>query len=374
MNFAAVPGLASIKEKLIRSVQEGKVPHAQLFEGTEGALNLPLALAYTTYLHCQNRSSTDSCGACAACSKSLKYIHPDTSFVFPLANIKGDKDEDRFKADILKTWRQFLLEQPFGNAADWANFYGGEDKLAIISKDESREIIKTLSLKPFESKFKVMIIWQPESMHSSAANGILKILEEPPPNTFFILVANAPERLLPTITSRTQIVRVPLLTDEEIEQYVTDATTVEPARLSEIVQLANGNLRLALSLTTESEDHNHDRFSQWMRACYKRDFAKLVSMADEFHELDKLAQNHFLNYSLSMLREVIVHLAQATSINRSKGQEFKFVQDFSKVLNVIKVERCVSLINEASYFLERNGSAKMIFLDLSLQISKAIYP
>jgi DNA polymerase-3 subunit delta' len=374
MTFASIPGSSYVKQKLIQSVKEGKMPHAQLFEGKEGALNLPLALAYAAYIHCQNRGEEDICGTCPACSKSLKYIHPDTSFVFPLGNIKADKDEDRFKAEILKTWRQFLLEQPFGNLNNWANFYGGEDKQAIISKEESREIIKTLSLKPFESSFKIMIIWQPEYMHPSAANGILKILEEPPPNTFFLLITNYAERLLPTIISRTQRVLVPLLSDAEIENYLANKANVEESRISELVQLADGNLNLALSLTEQEENSNHERFSNWMRACFKKDYAKLVGLADDFHEVDKLSQRTFLQYSLSMVREVILYLAGAKEINRAKGSELKFVQDFSKILDVDKLDKANKLINESSYFLERNGSAKMIFLDLSLQLSKTINP
>jgi DNA polymerase-3 subunit delta' len=176
MKFADIPGLEAVKERLIRSVKDGKVAHAQLFSGRPGTLNLPLALAYTNYLHCRDRKGNDSCGVCPACSKSGKYVHPDTHFVFPVGNIKGDKDDERFKADILKTWRAFLLEQPYGNLDDWAASYGGEDKMAIISREESREIIRALSLKSFESPFKVMIIWLPEYMHASASNVILNII------------------------------------------------------------------------------------------------------------------------------------------------------------------------------------------------------
>src|SRR5687768_10161256 len=229
MRFVDIPGIADIKKLLIDAVKNHHAAHAQLFVGSEGALNLPLALAYATYLHCENPGE-DACGVCLACSKNLKYIHPDTHFVFPLSNIKGDKDEDRFKADILKSWRSFILEQPFGNLDDWTNYYGGEDKQALISREGSRDIIKTLSLKPFESPHKVMIIWQPELMHPSAANGILKILEEPPPHTYFILVTNAADRLLPTIISRTQIVSVPLLSDNELETELTKINSTDKSR------------------------------------------------------------------------------------------------------------------------------------------------
>ncbi len=372
MKFSSIPGLSEVKAMLIDSVKSNHNAHAQLFLGKKGALNLPLALAYSTYLHCQNKGETDSCGACAACTKSLKYIHPDTNFVFPLSNMKGDKDEERFKADMLKNWRQFLIEQPFGNLDDWTNFYGGEDKLALISREESREIIRSLSLKPFESKFKVMLIWQPEYMHPSAANGILKILEEPPPNTFFFLVTNAAERLLPTILSRTQIIQVPMLTDQEIEQYLAAKPDLEETRRKKIVQQAEGDLNLAIKLIDTEEDHNQEIFTNWMRSCFKKDYGSLVGLADNFHELDKMSQRNLLNYGQNMIRETLLHRAGATQINRATGNELKFIQDFSKVMTTSKIEKTNQLMNEAGFFLERNGSAKMIFLDLSIQISTII--
>lgn len=369
MKFADIPGLQAVKERLTRSVRDGKVAHAQLFSGKPGTLNLPLALAYTTYLHCQQRTENDSCGVCPACSKSAKYVHPDTHFVFPIGNIKGDKDDDRFKADILKTWRSFLLEQPYGNLDDWAAAYGGEDKVAIISREESREIIRTLSLKSFESPFKVMIIWLPEYMHPSASNGILKILEEPPANTFFILVTNAADKLLPTILSRVQIVTVPLLTDDEVEGWL-EQFTGDKHKLDQAVQLAEGDPNLARKLLDVEEDDHQQRFADWMRACFRKEYGKLVSLADEFHEADRTMQRNFLQYSLGMLRETLLHRSGATSINRVKGSELKFIQDFSKVMTVEKIEASGQLISESNVFLERNGSAKMIFLDLSLQVSK----
>jgi DNA polymerase-3 subunit delta' len=369
MRFVDIPGLTSVKERLTRSVNDGKVAHAQLFSGKPGTLNLPLALAYATYLHCQNRQANDACGVCPACSKSLKYIHPDTHFVFPVGNIKGDKDDERFKADILKTWRAFLLEQPFGNLDDWAAAYGGEDKVANISREESREIIRTLSLKSFESPFKVMIIWLPEYMHPSAANGILKILEEPPANTFFILVSNAFDRLLPTIISRLQIVQVPVLSDDEVEGWLEQFTD-DKHKLSHAVQFSEGNAGLAKKLLEVEENHHQQQFADWMRACFKKDYGRLVAFADEFHESDKTMQRNFLLYGLGMLRETLLHRSGATAINRAKGGELKFIQDFSKVMTVDKIERSGQLISESSVFLERNGSAKMIFLDLSLQVSK----
>lgn len=374
MKFAEIPGLAETKKTLIDSVKSNHIAHAQLFVGAEGALNLPLALAYATYIHCQNRQEDDSCGKCSACSKSLKYIHPDTHFVFPLSNVKNDKDDERFKAEILKSWRTFLLEQPFSDLDDWTTSYGGEDKLALISREESREIVKALSLKPFESQFKIMIIWQPEFMHPSAANGILKILEEPAAHTYFILVTNAADRLLPTIISRTQIITVPLLADKEVENYLVEKKSIERKRASSITQLAEGNLNLAFKLTENEEDDSAPFFIDWMRACFKKNFGGLVSSSEEFHALDKLRQRNIMHYGMNMMRESLLKSAGADDLHRIQGEELKFIQDFSKVMNVYKIEKSYSLMNDATYHLERNGSAKMIFLDLSLQLAKTINP
>ena len=368
MLFKSIPGNHEQKALLVQSIANGKLAHAQLFHGPEGALNLSLAVAWATYLHCENRGAEDACGVCAACSKSLKFIHPDTHFVFPLANVEGDKDEERFKATILKQWRVFLGQHPYGTPDTWAALYGGEDKQALISREESREIIKALSLKPFESKYKVMIIWQPETMHSSAANGILKILEEPPPHTYFILVTNHAEQLLPTILSRTQAVSFPLLEDEDLDEQLV---AVEPDTLKrkKLVQLAEGNLSAALELAKEEENQYSSRFATWMRACYRNNFQEILPMSEEFHEMDRMGQRNFIQYAMLMLREIMLARAGAPSLSRTNGEERVLAQNMSKVLPVPSLERTYHVLNDASYHLERNGSAKMIFMDASLQIS-----
>jgi DNA polymerase III subunit delta' len=373
MNFADIPGLQETKQLLIDSVKGNHIAHAQLFAGARGVLNLPLALAYATYLHCQNKGD-DACGVCSACSKSLKYIHPDTHFVFPLSNIKNDKDEERFKADILKSWRSFLTEQPFGELDDWTTFYGGEDKQAAISREESREIIKALSLKPFESPYKIMIIWQPELMHPSAANGILKILEEPAAHTYFILVSNAADQLLPTIISRTQRITVPPLSTQEIENFIIERKAIEVKRAARVAKLAEGNLNLAITLAESEEDDNAPIFIDWMRACYSyKRMGDLVTLADNFHQLDKLRQRTLLKYGMDMMRESLLSLSNTPELHRIQSDELEFIKKFSAQLSVKKIDKTYTLMNSAFYHLERNGSAKMIFLDLSLQIAKTIH-
>ena len=374
MRFSAIPGLSEEKSMLIEAVSTNHIAHAQLFLGADGALNLPLALAFATYIHCENKTANDSCGTCAACSKNDKLIHPDTHFVFPLSNVKSDKDEERFKAEIMKSWRSFLLEQPFGNLDDWTNYYGGEDKQAIISKEESRGIIKTLSLKPFESKYKVMIIWQPELLHPFAANGILKILEEPAPHTFFILVTNAADKLLPTTVSRTQLITIPLLSDLQVEQTLIGQYATDPGRASKIARLAEGNLNYAIKLIDSEEDNNLKLFTEWMRACFKKSYGVLVTLAEDYHALDRLSQKNLISFGMNAMRDTLLKISGSSSMIRSKGDELDFIEGFSKVMDLEKIEKSYTLMNDASYHLERNGSAKMIFLDLSLKLSMTIKP
>src|SRR5690606_5511616 len=287
---------------------------------------------------------------------------------------KDEKDEERFKAEVLKSWRSFLLESPYGTLDNWTSYYGGENKNALISRNESREIIKSLALKPFESPFKVMIIWRPELMHPSAANGILKILEEPPPHTYFILVTNAADQLLPTILSRTQILSVPLLQDDEIAAWLSKHRNVPPEAAAKVALLADGKLAEAIRISDGEEEDHTQKFIDWIYACYEHKYGILVNMADAFHELDKIGQRHRLAYCLSMIRETLLELFNAEKIRRSRPEQGDFISRFAEKMDMKKIERAYVLLNDASYHLDRNGSAKMIFLDLSIKMAETVRP
>ncbi|MGD1957556.1 MAG: ATP-binding protein [Fulvivirga sp.] len=371
MRLSEIGGLEEVQNKLVQAVKSGQVPHAQLFMGKQGSPNLPMALAYATFLNCENPSDNDSCGTCASCIKMDKYIHPDVHFVFPVSSTKNITGKDVVSTNFLTEWRSFLLDSPFGNMNQWATVFGGEDKQANISKEESRQIIKYLSLKAFEAKYKVMIIWLPEFMHPSAANGILKILEEPPEKTVFLLVSNDHEKLLTTILSRTQRVTIPQFTDQELTQSLIDKHGVEETRARQLAHLANGDLQAALRFMNSVEDDNHQLFADWMRDCFKRDFTSMVKRADSFHAMNKVAQKSLLLYGITMLRESLIRNT-VPDLARVSGEEGKFLENFSKVMNPDKVAAISEKLNEAHYHLERNASAKMMFLDLSLQISMII--
>lgn len=370
MRFQDIPGLVSKKQQLISAINNGNIAHAQLFAGKAGSPGMALALAYATYLNCESPGE-DACGECASCVKNHKFIHPDVHFVFPVSSTKEVKSEDAISERFLPAWRQFLLKTPYGSAEDWANMFGGENKQLNISKRESREIIKGLSLKAFEGKYKVMILWLPEYMHPAAANGILKILEEPPENTVFLLVSQEPEQLLSTITSRTQMVIIPKFEYADIKTLLVEYHQVSDEQADKIAPLADGNINQALKLLDHSDDNSQSMFADWMRFCFKRQFAELVGLADVFHTSSKLSQRSLIKYGLTILREALVS-NNATDIHQVQGEALEFSKKFGSALNESKITTISELMNEALYHLERNGSPKMIFLDLSLQIAARI--
>lgn len=371
MQFSEITGLSEVKQHLINSVANNHLAHAQLFLGPEGSANLAMALAFATYLNCENRQESDACGKCPACTKSGKLIHPDLHFVYPVSSTKKIVGKDVLSINFINEWRSFA-KNPYGNISDWGNFYGGENKQVNISKGESRQIIRNLSLKAFEGRFKIMIIWMPEYMHPSAANGILKVLEEPPENTIFLLVANDVEKLLTTILSRTQSLRIRAFTDPEVEQFLVEKHFVDTTRARQIAQVADGNLNEALRLLDQTEDDNHKLFREWMRFCFTKDFSKMIEWADHYQKMNKVSQQTLLKYALTMIRESLISYFSPGSLQRLNGEELEFVKNFSGVMNPDKLEKITNSLNEAYYHLERNANAKILFADLSLQIAGII--
>ena len=372
MKFADISGLTDVKERLIGAVNNHHIAHAQLFLSKNGGSNLPLALAYATYLNCEQPVENDSCGTCSSCSKNAKFVHPDVHFVFPVSATKNITGKDVVSTNYLTDWRSFLVENPYRAINDWANTFGGENKQVNISKEESRQVIKNLSLKVFEGKYKVMIIWLPEYMNSSAANGILKILEEPPKGTIFLLVCNDDEQLLTTILSRTQIVKIRPLTDVEMGDLLVSRFEINEEKATKIAYLANGNVSEAFGMLDSEENESQVLFKEWMRMCFKRDFGAMVLMAEDFHKMSKIDQKNLFQYGISTMREALITNLEVHEVIKVTGEEKAFVENFGKVLDVDKVTYISEQLGEAIYHLERNASPKITFLDLSLRIAKRI--
>ncbi|MCB0505064.1 MAG: DNA polymerase III subunit delta [Cyclobacteriaceae bacterium] len=373
MRFKDIHGLAPTKAMLLSGIRNNHVAHAQLFAGRPGSPALSLALAYATYLNCENPGDEDVCGQCPSCAKNQKFVHPDVHFIFPVSSTKNVAAKDASSRLFLKEWREFLLTTPYGSLQDWSTLYGGEDKQALISTKEKQTITNDLSLKAFEGKYKIMLIWLPELMHPNAANGILKVLEEPPENSVFLLVSEQPDRLLTTIQSRVQRLNIPSFSDQELSELLVAAHGIQEERSKQLAHLADGSLRLALHLSTEAEEDNYAQFSHWMRLCHQRQMNDLVDNAEEFSKLTRGAQNAFLQYGLSMFREALISASSThDGLLRVENQEKTFVSNFGKALSVDQIQKMAELISEAMYHLERNASAKILFMNLSINISKVI--
>ncbi len=368
MKFADITGFEEEKQQLIHTIKSGKVAHAQLFLGPEGSPNLSLALAYITYLNCTSPSDTDSCGECASCRKNQKLIHPDVNFAFPVSSTSKITGKDVVSVSFLNEWRNFVIQDPYNNASGWNSYFGGETKQLNIPREESRHIVKNLSYKSFEGNYKIMLIWLPEYMNAAAANAILKILEEPPPNTVFILVSHDEKKLLSTILSRTRMIRIRPFKDEEIKQILIDHHFVEEEKAQQISHIADGNITEALRLVREVEDDSHIMFRDWMRLCFMGNFPELVSWSDKFRKMSKVEQQTLFHYGLSILREALITKSNEMSLSRLMGEELEFIKKFIKVLDMDTIQKITQELNEAYYHIERNAHSKILFLDVSLRI------
>lgn len=371
MFFAQIPGLAETKQSLIKAVHNNHIAHAQLFVGSDGSANLAMALAFATYINCEDKLATDSCGKCVSCNKYNKLIHPDLHFVFPVSTTKS-VSKDPMSTLFMKEWRSFIAENPFGDVNTWANHIDAENKQLNISVEEARNIVKTISMKAFEAEYKVLIIWLAENMHPSASNAILKVLEEPPVKTVFLLVTNNSERIITTILSRTQRVKIRAFRDEEIKSELVNKHGIEERKAQQLAYLAHGNMNHGLQLVNEVEEDSHEMFRTWMRHCFKRNnVADLISAGEDFQKKGREGQKSLFLYGLHMMRECLI-FPYSRELIRLQQEEFQFVEGFSKIANGQKVEAISKQLTEACYHIERNGNAKIIFLDTSLNISSIL--
>lgn len=374
MLFSSIPGLAETKERLIQAIKNNHLAHALLFHGPEGAANLKMALALATYVNCENQGEQDACGTCSSCQKMSKLIHPDLNFTFPVpGSLVKEDDEKGKKVDILGPWRDFVINKPYANLQDWIYHNGFEKKQLNISKAAAKLIIQTISLKSFEGGYKTVLIWMPELMHTAAANALLKVLEEPPAKTLFLMVAHQPEQLLTTILSRTQKVLVRAFSDDEIKEHLITQGLCSKEAALQISPLANGNMREAYRLIDQVVDENTAKFRDWMRICFTLDINNIMSWADNFQALDKEGQKALLLTGLNILRESLLKRSQLEELMRTAPSDREFIENFSlKALTENKILGIYQLLNTAHYHLERNASAKILFADLSFDMAKVL--
>lgn len=373
MQFKDIPGHEHTKQLLIQTVKENRISHAQLFLGPEGCGKLALAIAYAQYISCPNRTDTDSCGQCPQCQKYQKLIHPDLHFVYPVVSGKGSTKP--VSDDFIADWRKFVNHRNYHRIDDWYDFIGSENSQGAIFAQESQEIIKKLNLKTFESEYKVMIIWMPEKMNETCANKLLKMIEEPPEKTLFVLVAENEEMILTTIRSRTQLIKI---SKPDIQDIVTalhsefpdsDAVTLENSAM-----LADGNYLEAVQVlkqfrTGQVEIPEFELFTTLMRESFSSHYDAIIKLSETLSKLGREKQKKFFDYCQRLVRECFMLSSVSRDLVRLTPGEMKFAEKFSPFIHSGNISALSELFAEACRNIERNAYGKLVFTDLAIKIS-----
>ena len=376
MQFRDIIGLENGKTQLRTAVREGRIAHAQLFAGPAGVGKLALAIAYAQYLACPHRTEEDSCGVCPNCLQYAKLQHPDLHFAFPIVK----SDEGDVCDAYAEKWRGLVTENKYFDLDDWYRVMGVETKQGMIYEKESSEILRKLSLKSFSGGYKIMIIWQPEKMNTTCANKLLKLLEEPPVMTLFLLVSEQPEQLLSTIISRTQEVRIPRLSEDVIAQgLLAEYSWLSPQEANNVAHMANGSYLAALKMMNESEDNKgyFEDFVALMRNAWlvgqRKNYDALLKlrqwsleMADS--KVGREKQKAFLQYAQKQVRENYIYNLHHPEMNYQTQQEQEFSTKFAPFIHDGNVEKMMEELAKAEQQISQNGNAKIIFFDLCLQM------
>ncbi len=371
MFFRDVIGQQEVIERLIKDAQAGTVPHALLFCGPEGVGKLQTAIAFARYLLCRDKGNgADSCGTCPSCVKMDKLVHPDLHFVFPVINKSKTAGRSTVSDDEIQTWRETVLEQQYFGFEDWLSAIDADNKQASIFVTESEQILSKLSLKSVEGGYKIMIIWHAEKMNQQCANSLLKLLEEPPAGTIFILTTDAPEQMLETILSRTQRIDFKRIPEQEItERLQGPGYQLDPETAQKISHLSGGSWLKAIStlrINTESEEF-FDYFTQLMRLAYGRRLKDLKLWADNIAGGGREWQKRFLAYCQRMIRENFICNFHNPDLNYMTEQERQFSVRFSPFVNEKNIIGLMDTLSDAQRDIEQNVNSKMVFFDLSLK-------
>lgn len=380
MRFQEIVGHNKLKNRLVSSVLNNRISHAQLFLGAEGSEKLSLAIAYAQYISCINKQVypetseiiSDSCGSCPSCLKYQKLAHPDLHFVFPVANTKTITSKPTSN-QFIKEWREALLNSNYYiTLNEWYQEIGIENKQGRIGVDDANQVLKTLSLKAYEGKYKVMIIWMIEKLYHAAAPKLLKILEEPPAQTLFILITEDTNQILKTIISRTQLIKVLPLGDEEIRDYLLRNFQFEKEKVDSIVNLSEGNFKNITKFLGNNQDDNpyFSDFREMMLLAYNQDFNKIKSKSDIISKLGRENIKQLLQYGLRIVRMCLYHDLGNTEMVKSNGVELDFIQKFSRFVNQDNAEEITKLLNEAIFHISRNVNGKIVMMDTLLNVAQ----
>lgn len=394
MQFKDIIGQPEVKSKLVELVQHNRLSHALLFIGKEGSGVLPLSLAFAQYVVCetvngkaqhntgpslfgeepatgneQRVTGNDSCGSCSACMKAQQLVHPDIHFSYPVVTKKAGSPP--ISTDYITEWREFIKSYPYGNVYDWLQFIGAENKQGNITAHECNDIIRKLNLKSFESEYKILVMWLPEYL-GNEGNKLLKLIEEPPPNTLFILVAENESLILPTILSRCQVVRIPALETADIENALTERNKTEATIARQVAGVSEGNYREALQLVQHSDEDWQSLLRDWLNAIMKTGPIAQVKWVDEISKLGREKQKQFLRYFNHLLEQAIrlrITMPGGVQTGTARpGSEQDFALRLNKIAGIEQQQAIIEELDKASYYIERNANGKMLFQALTIKV------
>lgn len=380
MLFEDILGQEYIKKHLTQSVDNGRIPHAQLFVGPEGSGSLPMAIAYAQYILCNNTNGENNNGIQACNLKFNSFSHPDLHFAFPVTTT--DKINSRPVSNHFMTeWRQLLEKQPYGNLFDWYKQLGVDNKQGQIGVDEAVEIVKSLSLKSYEGGYKVMLIWMAEKMNTACANKLLKLIEEPPSKTIFILIAEDEEQIINTIKSRCQVLHFPPLSENVIKHGLIKNYDLEEAIATKIAHQSNGNFNKACDLIyQDSEDLQFEEwFIFWIRSAFKAKGNKaaihdLINWSEDIAKTGRETQKQFLQFCLNFFRQALLLNYNASQLVylQPKTDTFK-LEKFAPFVHDGNILEISDELQDAIYHIERNGNSKIILTDLSIKLTRLLH-
>ncbi len=380
MLFREIIDQEKTKVQLVKAVENGRIPHAQLFVAPKGSGALPLAIAYAQYVLCQNSDGENITGNDACNLKFNKLMHPDMHFVFPVAvntSVKKHPVSDLF----LKEWRDFITHKPYGDLLDWYQQLGIENKQGQIGVDEAESVVKKLSLKPFEGGFKVMLIWMAEKMNIAASNKLLKLIEEPPPKTVLLLITENEDQIINTILSRCQVVKLFPLSENKIKEALIEREHISESEAIKIAHQADGNWNKALKIVQHSsgDEQFEQWFITWIRTAFKAKgnatvIQDLIGWSDTIATSGREIQKSFLNYCLQFFRQAMLKNYTAETLvflePKTPGFDLAKFAPFIHGGNILEINK---ELNDAIYHIERNGNAKIILLDLSIKLTRLLH-
>ena len=380
MQFSEILGQEYIKSHLTKSASLGRIPHAQLFVGPEGSGTLPMAIAYAQYILCNN-SNGENNGENESCNlKFDKLSHPDLHFVYPTVATEDVKTKPK-SIDFIGDWRAFVTQNPYGSLFDWYSVLGVNNKQGLIRVEDAGDILKTLSLKSYEGGYKIMIIWMADKMNTEASNKLLKLLEEPPEKTIFILITEQEEDLIQTIRSRCQVLHFGGLPENTIAEALVAQKQIDPKLAATIAHQAQGNFNKALHLLQNDDDSYpfDEWFVTWVRAAFKAKgnaaaIQDLIQWSDEVAGLGRETQKKFLSFCVEMFRQALLLNYESPSLVYLEPNVEKFqLANFAPFVNGNNIQEIFKELSDAMYHIERNGNAKIILTDLSIKLTRLIH-